>query len=132
VVGADGGGGLEVGDGAADAEDAVVGACAEAEAVHGQFHDLAALVGELAMLARELAAHLGVAMHAGLTHEAGGLYGPRGHHTLADGGAALGMPLLVQLADGYGGDLDVYVIPKMEKEGQTSCWITFHYFTATS
>ena len=117
MVGGDVGSGFKVGDGAADAQDAVISTSRKSEAVHGLLHDGAALVGEHAVLACELAAHLGVAMHAQVGGETGRLYGAGGDDTLPYRSAALGFLLTVELAHGHGCHLDVDVIPKMEKEG---------------
>src|SRR5690606_23117699 len=56
----DGGGGFEVGDGAGDAADLVVGAGAEAEFVHGLLHEQQAGVGEVGVLLELAGVHAGV------------------------------------------------------------------------
>ena len=61
------------------------------------------------MLARQLAAHLCVAVHAGGALEALGLDGPGGQHTPSYSGAALRPLLPVQLAHRHGRHLDVQV-----------------------
>ena len=86
VAGEDVGGGVEVGDGAGDAEDAVVGAGRHVVAVHSGAQEAHGGVVEAAMLAQHLAGHLGVAVYARVVAEAVGLDGACGDDALADGG----------------------------------------------
>ncbi len=73
------------------------------------FHYGAALVGELAVLACELAGHLGVAMDGGVVLEALGLDGTSGEDSFAYDGAGFGGERLAEFGDGNWGDLDVEV-----------------------
>ena len=118
VVGLDGGTAFEVGNGAADAEDAVVGTCREAEAVHGGLDDAAALVVELAVLAGEFAGHLCIAVHAGVPSKAGCLYGTGCHHPLANGGTALALLHVIELADRNRRHLDMEVSTSVDYRSQ--------------
>ena len=101
--------GFEVGYGSCYAEDAVVGSCGEAEAVHVGFHYVAALVGELAVLAGELAGHLCVAVDVGIVHEHFRLDGSCGYDAFADDSTWLGGESLAEFGDGDGCDFDVDV-----------------------
>ena len=53
---------VEVGDGAGDFEDSVVGASRESEAVHGVFQDVAARLVQVAVFLDELRGHLRTGM----------------------------------------------------------------------
>jgi len=113
--------GFEVGDGAGDFEDAVVGAGAEALLLHGFFEDALGVAGELAVEADLLGAHLGVGVD-GLGGGTGGAFGALagdgeagvlalagGEDALADFGGALGGGHAAQLLILDGGDFDVDV-----------------------
>lgn len=80
VVGEDGGGGVEVGDGAGHFEDAVVGAGAHVEARHGIAQYGEAFGVEGAMGAEHARGHLCVAIHARLRGKATGLTLAGGDH----------------------------------------------------
>ena len=73
------------------------------------FHYGAALVGELAVLACELAGHLSVAVDGGVVLEALGLDGASGEDSFAYDGAGFGGEGLAEFGDGNWGDLDVEV-----------------------
>src|SRR5436853_7233721 len=73
---------VEVGDGAADAEDFVVGAGGEAEVVDAVANQLLAFVGELAELANLPTGHLAVVARAAV-RETLGLNGAGGDDELA-------------------------------------------------
>jgi hypothetical protein len=73
----DGGGGFEVGDGAGDLEDAVVGAGAEALLLHGALEEALGVGGQLAEGADLLGGHLGVSKD-GSTWGAGRAFGADG------------------------------------------------------
>src|SRR5438876_4863844 len=83
VRGADGLGALEVGDGARDFQNAVVGAGAQTQAGHGVFEQAFALGRNIAIFADLSRAHLGVAVDL-FTLVALELAAPGRHHALAD------------------------------------------------
>ena len=87
VVVEDVGAGLEVGDGAGDFEDAVVGPRAHVHAFHGVAKLFQAGGVGLCVFMEQGWGHLGVAVDAGFVLEAALLQHPRGNDTLADGGA---------------------------------------------
>ena len=87
VVVEDVGGAFEVGDGAGDLEDAVVGASRHVHAVHGVAKLLEAGGVGLGVFVQEGRGHLGVAVDDWFVLEAALLEHPRGDDTLADGGA---------------------------------------------
>ena len=89
VVVEDVGAGFEVGDGAGDFEDAVVGAGAHVHAFHGVAKFLQASGVGLGVFVQEGRGHLGVAVDAGFVLEAALLQHPGGNDALADGGAGL-------------------------------------------
>ncbi len=98
----------EVGHGAAHLEDAVVGAGAEAEAVHGLFEEGLAGGIDAADLAQLLAAHLGVAVDL-LPFVPVLLDLPRDDDALAHVGALLRRAFGAQLGEWHGGHFDVDV-----------------------
>ena len=79
------GGAFEVGDGAGDFEDAVVGAGAHVHALHGVFQFFQASGVGFGIFVQEGRRHLGVAVDAGFVLESAFLQHPRGNDTLADG-----------------------------------------------
>jgi len=87
VVVEDVGGAFEVGDGAGDFEDAVVGAGGHVHAFHGIAKFLEAGGVGLSVFVQEGRGHLGVAVDAGLVLESAFLEHPGGDDSLADGGA---------------------------------------------
>ena len=87
VVVEDVGGALEVGDGAGDFEDAVVGPRAHVHALHGVAKFFQAGGVGLGVFVQEGWGHLGVAVDAGFVLEAALLQHPGGDDALADGGA---------------------------------------------
>ena len=89
VVVEDVGGAFEVGDGAGDFEDAVVGSRAHVHALHGVFQFLEAGGVGLGVFMEQGRRHLGVAVDAGFVLEAALLQHPGGDDALADGGAGL-------------------------------------------
>ncbi len=93
VVVKDVGAGLEVGDGAGDFEDAVVGPRAHVHAFHGVFQFLQASGVGLGVFVEQGRGHLGVAMDAGFVLEAALLQHPRGDDALADGGTGFAWSL---------------------------------------
>ncbi len=109
VVGEDVFGFGEVGDGAGDFEDAVVGPGAEVELGHGHFHHAFGGFIEGAMALEELGGHTGVAANLAVFGEAFALDGARFHHPLADGGAGF--------AGGLAGDVLIL-------DGGTSTWMS--------
>ena len=89
VVVEDVGGAFEVGDGAGDFEDAVVGASAHVHALHGVAKLLEAGGVGLGVFVEQGRGHLGVAVDAGFILEAALLQHPRGDDALADSGTGL-------------------------------------------
>ena len=102
VAGEDVGAGVEVGDGAGYAEDAVVGAGRHVVAVHGGAEKAHGIVIEGTVLAQHLTGHLGVAVDAGSVFEALGLDGAGGDDTLADSGGGFAGRALAELVERYG------------------------------
>jgi len=86
VVVEDVGGAFEVGDGAGDLEDAVVGAGTHVHAFHGVFEFLQAGGVGLDVFVQQGRGHLGVAVDAGFVLEAALLQHPGGDDALADSG----------------------------------------------
>ena len=86
VVVEDVGGAFEVGDGAGDLEDAVVGSRAHVHALHGVAEFLEAGGVGLGVFVEQGRGHLGVAVDTGLVLEAAFLEHPGGDDALADGG----------------------------------------------
>ena len=93
VVGEDVVGAFEVGDGAGDFKDAVVGAGTHVHAVHGVAELLEAGGVGLGVFVEQGRGHLGVAVDARFILEAALLQHPRGHDALADGGAGFARSL---------------------------------------
>ncbi len=89
VVVEDVGAGFEVGDGAGDFEDAVVGPGTHVHAFHGVFEFLQAGGVGLGVFVQQGRGHLGVAVDTGFVLEAALLEHSGGDDTLADGGAGL-------------------------------------------
>ena len=89
VVVEDVGAGLEVGDGAGDFEDAVVGAGTHVHAFHGVLQLLQAGGVGLGVFVEQGRRHLGVAVDAGFVLEAALLQHSVGDDALADGGRGL-------------------------------------------
>ena len=87
VVIEDVGGAFEVGDGAGDFEDAVVGTGRHVHAFHGVFQFLKASGVGLGVFVQQGWGHLGVAVDAGFILEAAFLQHPGGDDALADGSA---------------------------------------------
>ena len=81
------GAGFEVGDGAGDFEDAVVGAGGHVHALHGVAKLFQAGGVRLGVFVEQGGGHLGVAVDAGFVLEAALLQHPGGDDALADGGA---------------------------------------------
>ena len=86
VVVEDVGGAFEVGDGAGDFEDAVVGSRAHVHAFHRVLQLRQAGGVGLGVFVQQGRGHLGVAVDAGFVLEAALLQHPRGDDALADGG----------------------------------------------
>ena len=86
VVVEDVGGAFEVGDGAGDFEDAVVGSRAHVHALHGVFQLLQAGGVGLGVFVEQGGGHLGVAVDAWFVLEAALLQHPGGNDALPDGG----------------------------------------------
>ena len=80
---------VEVGEGAGDLENPVVGAGREVEVLHGLLEEGGGLVVELAVGLDEAGGHGGVGGGAGVLGEAGGLDVAGRHDALADAGGAL-------------------------------------------
>ncbi len=80
---------VEVGDGAGDLQDAVVGAGGEAQTVHGVLQDLLPGWRDGAILPYHSTRHLGVAEDVVVVGKSLLLYFPRRHHTLSDVGTLL-------------------------------------------
>ncbi len=109
VVVEDVGAGLEVGDGAGDFEDAVVGPCAHVHAFHGVAKLFQAGGIGLGVFVQEGRGHLGVAVDAGFVLEAALLEHPSSDDALADGGAGLARGLGRHLVKIDGLDLNLQV-----------------------
>src|ERR1017187_9097692 len=101
VLGGDGGGFIEVGDGAGNFEDAVVGPGGEAHASDGDFAVALAGIVESADFA-DIAGG-----HAGVVESAGALYGAGLLDAGADFGGRLGGGIAAQFLEGDGWDFDV-------------------------
>jgi hypothetical protein len=112
----DGVGGGEVGDGAADFEDAVVGAGAEVEFVHGLFQHGGTFGAEGAELLEGAVGHAGVGFVFG-SGEARGLSLPGGEDACPDGGGGLGRGIVVEIAELHGGCFDMDVDAIEERSG---------------
>lgn len=112
VLRADAGLAVEVGDGAGELDDAVVGAGGEAEALHGHFEQFGAGVVEDAEFLEEGRGHLGVAVDAGVGGEPLVLDGPGGDDAGLDGGAGLAVGGGGEFVELDGDDLgvDVYAV----------------------
>ena len=87
------GGAFEVGDGAGDFEDAVVGPGGHVHALHGIAKFLQADGVGLGVFVEQGRGHLGVAVDTGLVLEAALLEHPCSDDTLADGGAGFARSL---------------------------------------
>ena len=101
VLGGDGGGFIEVGDGAGNFEDAVVGAGGEAHASDGHFEGALAGIVESADFADVAGGH------AGVVESAGALYGAGLFDAGANLGRRLGGGIAAQFLEGDGWDFDV-------------------------
>ena len=93
VVVEDVGGAFEVGDGAGDFEDAIVGAGAHVHAFHGVLQLLQTGGVGLGVFVEQGRRHLGVAVDAGLVLEAAFLQHSGGDDALADGSAGFARSL---------------------------------------
>jgi len=109
VVVEDVGAGFEVGNGAGDFEDAVVGAGRHVHALHGVFQLLEAGGVGLGVFVQQGRGHLGVAVDAGFVLEAALLQHPGGNDALADGGAGFTWGLAGHLLEIDGLHLDLQV-----------------------
>ena len=116
-MGGDGGGGFEVGDGARDFEDAVVGAGAEIELVHGGAQEFQGIVVELAVDFERLAGHPGVAGDGGGSVKALLLDGAGGEDAFANGGGGLGGVLGGEFLEMDGGDFHMDVDAVEQRAG---------------
>ena len=101
MLGGDGGGMIEVGDGAGDLQDAVVRAGRKPHPPHRHFERALAGVVERADLADIADWHAGVVEAAGVLHGAG-LF-----DTGADDGGGFGSGVAAEFLEGDGGDLDM-------------------------
>src|ERR1035441_5134613 len=101
VFGGDGGGFIEIGDGAGDFEDAVMGAGGEAHAADGHFEGALAGIVESADFA-DIAGG-----YAGVVESAGALYGAGLFDAGSDFGGRLGGGIAAQFLEGDGWDFDV-------------------------
>src|SRR4051812_47442864 len=99
----------EVGYGAGYFEDAVVSAGAEIEALHGGLQQLLAYIADDADALEQVAAHLRIAVNAGLVLKAGGLYVAGFHYTFAHSAAVLSAAGRGKFAEGYRGHFYVEV-----------------------
>ena len=118
MVGLDVGAAFEVGDGAADAQDTVVGSGRKAKAVHGGLDDAAALVAQSAVFTGELAGHLCIAVDTGMACKTGCLDGTGCHYPLADDGTGLALLHVVELADWDRRYLNVQVSTSVDYRSQ--------------
>ena len=100
---------VEVGNGAGHAEDAVVGAGREVEALHGRVQALLAGVVHDGMFADEGARHLCVAVDARVGSVALGLNLPCPYHPFADGSARLFGLVVGHFLERYGSYLHLKV-----------------------
>ena len=109
VVVEDVGAGFEVGDGAGDFEDAVVGPRTHVHAIHGVAQLLEAGGVGLGVFVQQGRGHLGVAVDAWFVLEAALLEHPGSDDALADGGAGFAWCLAGHLVKIDGLDLDLQV-----------------------
>src|SRR5690242_14050129 len=107
VLGLEGGGGIEVGDGAGDFEDAVMGTGGEAEAGDGVFEELFAFGRDGAVLANEPGSHLRVGVGLFFGGEALALLFTGGDDAGANGGGIFAGGWRAKLLVFHGGDFDV-------------------------
>ncbi len=117
VVELDVGGGFEVGDGAGEAEDFVVGAGAEAEFLAGLFEERFARFVEFAEFADFARGHAGVGAVGG---ETGALVVAGGDDLFAQVGAGGAGLVGAEVAVGDGGDFDVNVDAIEERAGDAA------------
>ena len=103
------GAGLEVGDGAGDFEDAIVGPRGHVHALHGVFQLFQAGGIGLGVFVEQRRGHLGVAVDARLVLEAALLQGTGCDDALADGGAGFARCFARHLVKIDGLDLDLQV-----------------------
>jgi len=103
------GGAFEVGDGAGDLEDAVVGPRTHVHAFHGVAQLLQAGGVGLGVFVQEGRGHLGVAVDAGFVLEAAFLQHPGGDDALADSGTGFAWGLAGHLLEIDGLHLDLQV-----------------------
>jgi len=108
----------KVGDGARHLQDAVIGASAESETVHGSFHQVLAVFVDVAPLAEQLLVHLCVAVDALIVLVALFLNLAGGDDALTDDGAGLAEFLVGKGGVGQGSDFDVQVSTSMDYRGQ--------------
>src|SRR5438552_15008582 len=117
MFGFDGIRGVEIGDGAGDFEDAVVGASGEAEASDGVFQKFFTVGGDGTLFADEARGHLGVGVGFLFGRETSGLAIARGDDARADGCGIFARGRCAEFFVFYGGDLDVDVNAVEERAG---------------
>ena len=112
MMGEDIGGSIEVGNGAGDFEDAIVGAGGHVEAGHGVLEDGHGFGGGTGPAGEEAGCHLGVGVDAGGVGEAGGLDFTGSGDAGTDGGGGFAGLEALELGKGDGHDLylQVYTI----------------------
>src|SRR2546421_1566361 len=109
MFGFDGIRGVEIGDGARNFQDAVVGASGKAEASYRVFQKSFAVGGDGALFANQASGHLGVGVSFLFGRETSGLTIASGDDAGADGGRILAGGRSAEFLVFYGGDFDVDV-----------------------
>lgn len=125
VGGEDAGLAGEVGDGAGDLEDAVIGAGAHVEACHGVAQHAERLALGAGVGVEQTRVHLGVAEDAGLVAVALGLDEAGGGDALADGGARLAGGGRGELVEWHGEYLDLQV-DAVEQRSRNAVHVLLH------
>ena len=99
----------EIGDGAGDLENAIVGAGGEVEGLHRLFEKLGTLGVDGAVLTHNLGTHIGVGADVGKFGKAGALEIAASHDALAHGGGGLALFIRGELLVVDEGDFDVEI-----------------------
>ena len=119
MFGEDGFASVQIGYGARDFQDAVVGTGGEVETLHGGTKKNHAVGVGLGVLVQEARSHLGIAMDARKAGKAFGLYLAGTDDPFADGGAGLACLAFGKLLEGYRNDFHLDVNPVEEGAGDT-------------
>ena len=119
MVGEDGFASVQVGNGARNLQDAVVGTGGEVEAFHGGAQEIHAVCIGLSILVEQAGGHLCVAMYVRYIGETLCLYLPGTYHTFADGGAGFAFLPFGKLLERYRNDFHLDVNAVEERTGDT-------------